>query len=347
MAGPPSPGPTRWLHEPVRSSLRRALGAGVPAPFVATAARWWQLETWLRLLTYVELRSELGRLWLTAFDSETLEQARQRRGVDPTDSADGGSLHAYLDLESLLEVVVARWHLFAPAVGLTEQVWSRRLEELRRIGGRVTQCRPVPLHVLGRVEQTLRDLEGGARRALLAYNRRHDLDPKLPDPVVMDWLRGGHRRSPVIEEARRKRIHFQLGYSLRPWAKYQVGTSVSGTCGALFELGAVLEEHYVPPAAYWRSSGVQASLSEVVHVVVPSPQLVRVTFPAVDNAGAVSAAIGRCFESVLDAARAVGTGGDSTYEEWDAKSNDLDSRLDVNGLLALMQEDAPFSVFSA
>src|SRR3712207_5206205 len=47
-------------------ALRAATGGDVgvlPARSVALYARWWQLETWLRELIYVELRALYGSTW--------------------------------------------------------------------------------------------------------------------------------------------------------------------------------------------------------------------------------------------------------------------------------------------
>src|SRR4051812_5373992 len=46
-----------------RSSIENAVNHGVPADSVAFYARWWQLETWLRQLVYLEFRAKWGISW--------------------------------------------------------------------------------------------------------------------------------------------------------------------------------------------------------------------------------------------------------------------------------------------
>lgn len=45
------------IPDSVLSALVRAVTAGVPAEALGFFARWWQLENWLRLLVYLELRA--------------------------------------------------------------------------------------------------------------------------------------------------------------------------------------------------------------------------------------------------------------------------------------------------
>jgi hypothetical protein len=58
--------PRGWeaVPERIRYKLESAWDSDVPALASAVHARWWQLETWLRSLVYVELRAAYGNEWL-------------------------------------------------------------------------------------------------------------------------------------------------------------------------------------------------------------------------------------------------------------------------------------------
>jgi hypothetical protein len=49
--------------EELAARLDSLIGSGVPGVALAFYGRWWQLETWLREVVYVELRSKYGPRW--------------------------------------------------------------------------------------------------------------------------------------------------------------------------------------------------------------------------------------------------------------------------------------------
>src|SRR6266568_3630987 len=55
------------------SALRRSISSGwrgdVPAIATALYGRWWQIDTWLRSLVYVELRTNFGPVWVNEIPS--------------------------------------------------------------------------------------------------------------------------------------------------------------------------------------------------------------------------------------------------------------------------------------
>jgi hypothetical protein len=55
----------------------QAIGAGMLASAVSLYARWWQLETWLRELVYVELRARDGIDWHDQLGVNPNRQARE------------------------------------------------------------------------------------------------------------------------------------------------------------------------------------------------------------------------------------------------------------------------------
>lgn len=54
-----------WAEAPpnVQRAIEAAWENGMPPVASASYSRWWQLETWLRSLVYVELRAERGAAW--------------------------------------------------------------------------------------------------------------------------------------------------------------------------------------------------------------------------------------------------------------------------------------------
>lgn len=92
-----------WAKTPraVRGSISRAVDIGVPAGAVAFFARWWQLETWLRQLVYMELRAKYGTGWL----EHLAQQAPTRAARDEVNrymaTPDASNVLAYLDVSHL------------------------------------------------------------------------------------------------------------------------------------------------------------------------------------------------------------------------------------------------------
>src|SRR4051812_30459286 len=90
--------------------------AGAPAEALHFFGRWWQLETYLRELAYIELRARYGIAY-----GERLGQGPAKR--DDKDqqnaymaSADEGDLLAYCDAGELIKVISSDWDLFEPCL---------------------------------------------------------------------------------------------------------------------------------------------------------------------------------------------------------------------------------------
>jgi hypothetical protein len=69
--------PHGWEAVPARTqdALESAWDCDVPALASAVHARWWQFETWLRSLVYVELRSAYGIDWLDILGKSAVTRA--------------------------------------------------------------------------------------------------------------------------------------------------------------------------------------------------------------------------------------------------------------------------------
>jgi hypothetical protein len=63
----------------------------------ACHARWWQFETWLRSLTYVELRAKFGSGWLNQIPSRAVSYAKNEARLAYMTSADSEMLLSYLE----------------------------------------------------------------------------------------------------------------------------------------------------------------------------------------------------------------------------------------------------------
>jgi Swt1-like HEPN len=168
------------IPEDIRVSLDRALEHGVPARSLAVAARWWQLETWLRQLVYLELRAAYGLEWI----SHISKKAKGRAAADELNSymrtPDASSVLAYLDVGELFRLIDDEeyWPLFEPSL-LPRVRWRGAVDELAAVRHRFAHCRRPHVEDVSRIESVLRDLETGAWKAISAYHAtRRPLDPK-------------------------------------------------------------------------------------------------------------------------------------------------------------------------
>jgi hypothetical protein len=73
---PPQPSWLEDLPSEVEGALEATTGHWLPPESLALYARWWQLETWLRQLTYVELRARDGQKWVDAVRAASGRQSQ-------------------------------------------------------------------------------------------------------------------------------------------------------------------------------------------------------------------------------------------------------------------------------
>ncbi|WP_437304497.1 hypothetical protein [Sorangium sp. So ce388] len=144
----------------------------------------WQLETWLRLLVYVELRS--ARL-----DWE--EPIKKHAGTWPPSSLGNDKrLHhmatshqaelSYLTFSQLWMIIFNNWPLFAPYFPPKPNT-EPRVEEIKTIRNRVAHFREPHPQDEARVELFLRDLEPGFRRFCIRYTKA-----KFPSSPLEDAM---------------------------------------------------------------------------------------------------------------------------------------------------------------
>jgi hypothetical protein len=283
---------------------QRALFAGVhtgqvPPTALALYARWWQFETWIRSLVYVELRAQYGDDWTSHAVDAGRQQKDERHPYMLT--PDQANRLAYLDARALLELTDREWPLFARTL-LEESDWVGDRDRLLKIRNRIGHLRRPHADDLPRLEQTLRDLEPGARVALLSHVDRQDprhLD--IADPMVAAWVHRRHESAQrLIDHAREQyATRFALSYTVRPYATVPpAGSVLSGTPGILWRADFVLQGRYLYVDDLWGELS-ESTRSVLVHVLIANLTRVAVTFPAVCDGSAVANALGDVFEAVV------------------------------------------------
>jgi Swt1-like HEPN len=333
-----------------RRGLDQAIERRVPSAALAVQARWWQLETWLRFLVYLELRAQFGSRWVTLLptSSETRAEQDAENAYMPSDASNP---LAYLDASKLFDLIGNHevWHLVAYALQKQNR-WDGSTDELLAIRNRIAHVRRPNADDLGRVEQALRDLEPGARRALESFNNQAWMPEDPQDPLAVAWVAGDHKdaRRLLAHAERRYDVAFQLEYSIRPWADIPPDAPVSGRSGVLFHASWNLRDGaIVPPKAFWEDKGLD--IDHVRDLIVFTSHAdhaqITVTFSGADDASKIADAIGRCFDLVLRHRdpRPTATKG----RRWLLNAQNLDWRFQVETPILVATEDQPFSIFGA
>jgi hypothetical protein len=341
--------PWQALPTNLRTSLSTVWRMGVPAEATALYGRWWQLETWLRQLIYMELRARDGMGWAAALPaSAEYREAKDRRHTYMA-TPDAQARLAYLDLSPLLDLLEEHWPLFADSL-IDQAVWSGRTIELRNIRNRIGHCRRPHPDDLPRLEQTLRDLDAGTFRAVAAFNRQYGPARELADPVVEAWVRDQHTAAArlVGHADRQYEVRFALHFSRRPWADPPAaGSPISGRVGYLWHAMWHVRSGFVDLRKFWEDSHLTSHRDLIVFVCASGPGSVEVSFAAVDDPQAVADAIGNCFDALLHSLRR-GTIPDRIWETWEERYADLDPRVQVNSPWPIIDDSTvPVSMFGA
>ena len=300
MSVPDQPWPEN-LPSQTDHALEATVGHWLPPESLALYARWWQLETWLRQLAYVELRARDGRQWDQAVRAASGRQSQDAQFRHMT-STDTENPLAYLDYSQLQDLIERNWAQFAPAL-IRQPSWTARQEELARIRHRIGHVRRPHDDDLNRIEQTLRDLEQGAFVACASYNKQiipsadeHD------DAVTTGWLRQRHPAAKLIEHAdSRYDTNVVLRVSRRPWARWP--DSLANASGILWHVGFFMRNRSVDVSDFWHASSFVVARSLVLHLVADDPSHVSLTFAAADDDQAIADAIGEALETFLSVSR--------------------------------------------
>lgn len=293
-----------WQSLPAQ--VQRALSAGwhvggMPAEASALYNRWWQLETWLRSLAYVELRSDKGGAWADGLPTSSSDRQQRDAAYHYMKTPDAQDQLAYLDATPLLQLTLDQWLLFGSYLP-NQKIWAGRIEELREIRNRIGHCRRPHEDDLNRVEQTLKDLEAGAVRAMSSFNNHSRADPKWSDVLVGDWLHGAHDDASMIKHgADQYEATFRLMVSRRPWATAMdpCERELGGRPGHVWHACWYFKGGwFFDLAQFWQD--IEEVQELVMLVCAASSSSLEVSFSAVEDPQAVSDAIGRCFAAALE-----------------------------------------------
>ncbi|WP_321899435.1 Swt1 family HEPN domain-containing protein [Paraburkholderia heleia] len=341
---------SEW-HE-LSDQVQRALSAGwsnsgMPAVASALYSRWWQLETWLRSLVYLELRSAQGSAWADVLPVNSADRQQKDEEYRHMRTPDAQDQLAYLDAGPLLQLTLDQWPLFRlylPA----QKIWAGRIEELKAIRNRIGHCRRPHGDDLDRVEQTLRDLDGGAFLATSSFNDHSHPSQEWSDLLVRDWIHEEHSSARLIEHAMRQYdTSFRLSISSRPWAaplarnEGQVGCRpgyVWHACwffrgGRSFNL-----------SKFWRDLEYNKDL--IMLVCADTPSSVQVSFSALEDQGQVSDVIGRTFDAALT--NLGHRPREDDYVEWARCYSNVDPRVHAGTPWAAVERSMDgASIFSA
>ncbi len=335
------------IPENIRHAMKCAWANGMPPLTSAVYGRWWQLESWLRSLVYVELRAAFGATWANELPKRYGSRQQGESEFRYMATPDAQNLLAYADAKALFDITLERWELFEYAL-LAKSVWTGRIDELLAIRNRIGHCRRPHLDDLARLEQTLRDLNGGAFTATSAFNRQWRANPEWTDVLVDGWLRNQHKTAiRLINHAEQQYdTIFELRYSRRPWAKSPDDTrTISGMPGYVWHAfwyfrsgrGFYLDK-------FWRD--IEPLADSIFLVCADSPSSVSVSFAALEDPAIIADIIGRCFDSAL---YSIGHGLDGEgLEAWQARYAELDPRVHVATPWAMVEEDMRgVSIFGA
>jgi hypothetical protein len=334
-----------------REAADRAIQNGVPSEGLALFARWWQLEAWLRLLVYLELRAAKGGEWSRVLGGRGQSRADQDLENRYMPSADATNPISYLAAGELFSTIRSEgvWPLVKYALPKLER-WNGTVDQLLSVRNRIAHLRRPHPDDLGRVEQALRDLEPGARKALEAFNRQHSVGQEWDDPLANAWVRGEHpdaRR--LLEHAfRNYDTEFKLAYSIRPWTAHPSRDTLVGTPGVLIHATWFIRgEAMLEPRAFWEDDRLdfRGARELIVFATHQYESMVSIAFSAVDDPSAVADAIGACFDTVLS--QRDRHPSNVKRRRWRTRAQGLDWRVHVDSALVLATEDRPFSIFRA
>jgi hypothetical protein len=334
------------LPDNIRSAIRAGWATGMPPLASALYGRWWQLESWLRSLIYVELRAKIGSDWVTALPEVSERRQRGETELRYMVTPDAQNLLAYTDASKLFEMTLEHWEVFENTL-LSKNVWVGRVEELLAIRNRIGHCRRPHTDDISRLEQTLRDLNGGAFTAISTFNNQWRVNKDWMDAVTQGWVRDQHEDAArLIKHAERQyETFFELKYSRRPWAKRSdQQTTISGIPGYIwhafwhFRGGRPFELD-----RFWRD--LEHYRDPILLVCADHPSSISVSFSAMENPKIVADVIGTCFDSAL---YNLGFGIAGDVSAWRKRYYDIDPRVLVWSPWTLIEESMhDISIFEA
>jgi hypothetical protein len=335
-----------WLDEQSEAALRATVPHTLKGTSVALYARWWQFETWLRELVYVEFRAAYGAQWASKVASG-YRQNLDASSLKHMSSSDVDNPLAYLDSRKLFDLIAGEWDRFEQSL-IDFDAWNGRKEELQKIRHRVMHLRRPHADDLSRLEQTLRDLERGTFIALASYNRRRTPEKsEHSDSVSKGWFHRQHNRAHLIDHAERQYgATILIENSKRPWVQTWP-TDLCQAAGVFWHLTVMFGRRMVDPAVLWRELDDPKFRDLLVHLAIIDPYHVEFTFAAVDDGQSVSNAIGYAMETMLVCSRI----RDIHQVDYDAvyrRAADIDYRvLSKSGWNTVNDGTVPITIFAA
>jgi hypothetical protein len=211
--------------------------SNVPGDTLALYNRLWQLETWLREMVYVELRT-FEKDWENYLPKEKSEHPRSKDKRLTHMATAQESLLAYLTFSDLWNIILddKLWDCFSVYFP-PKDILKSKVEEMSQIRHRVAHFRMPHQDDLRRTELFLRDIDQAFWKFCTSYNKTFPVSRSENNPLVSRFSRGdqfpflelsingtGGTRSPNPV------LNLTIQRSIRPWVN--LGTlnrpSVSG-----------------------------------------------------------------------------------------------------------------------
>jgi hypothetical protein len=328
------------------SAMSAASSFGLDGRAIACFARWWQLETYLRDLLYIELGAAFGVGWQEIVSPKAGRQERTMTETRYMPSAHDSFPISHLSTADLLKLLEKYWDHVGSGIGMPLERWKSRVEEVYPIRNRIAHLRPPHQDDLGRIEQLLRDLEKGARVALGSYVNGEPVHADAGGQVVEDWIVGRHEAARRLFKHGRDQydVQFRLQRSYRPWLVADAGLSPVDGVGMYWVLSLFVGGHargHLDLRDYLAEPAVQRSVGAVGHIIDTAGHLI-ITLPACNPNEMISNAIANCYEMVFHHLTA--------DERTNERLHRSDPRVDADGPLTVLSWIDPndsFTMFDA
>jgi hypothetical protein len=298
----------------------------LPRRVLATYARLWQLETWLRQITYVELRAAFGNNWqqhVVGVPGASLTNDLRLTHM-PTPEQNPIS---YITFGTLLKTVEDNWSLFEPYLP-PQNLWKAKLEEVSQIRNRVAHFRRGHDDDLDRVLRMMRDIDQGFWKFCTSYNSGGPVLPPTKDPVTKRF--NSFNQFPYVKLGKREwamvgvadpaaAFNVAINVLRRPWRTNRATGRIAGQDGYLYDVTIVGRERrgFEYPRYLQDTERLHKNL---VHICLDSfNSSVRVTIPAVLGTRLVNTTIQSLIDWVPNSLR---------------RGHDSDDRSDENERLA-------------
>lgn len=253
--------------------------------------RLYQLETWMREMVYLEVKSYYGMQWLTEVENALLRAKLNIKMATKSAARDKKHQHIstaetdplwYISFESLLKIIydAKMWKLFA-SYFTTKKVFRVRLEEILPIRNRVAHCRALHTYDVDRLTQFLRDFDQGFWRFCATYGDEYVFANRLSNNKVIAHF-GAVRDADLY-----------INYSARPYTRDRAPKRQLGP-GFIYDV-TIRTRHLDRYFEYDRILRATRSWHKyVLHIMLDSFQhSLRVTFPGTLGSTTVIEAIER------------------------------------------------------